>query len=129
MFHLVPISGDERGSGEFGKEEASSHSRARENRHTNTGPASIIQQPHCLDRSVSTLVLPVIVGVVVVIHPIRPDEIEALSNLLNQPVQRLLVLAVVLGSLLAKRPFVLALPVLLYMRAAEKGGRVPPDKN
>ena len=94
--------------GEWGKEEASSHSRARENRHTNTSPASIVQQPHCLGRGVSTLVLLVVVGVVVGIHPVGPDEIEALPNPLNQPVQRLLMFAVVLGSLLAKSPFVLA---------------------
>ena len=95
------------------KEEAPDHSPAKENTHTSTGPASIIQQPQCLGRIVTTLVLPDIVGAVVVIHPIRPDEIEALSNLLNHPVQRRLVLVVVLGSLFATWPLVLAMLFLL----------------
>ena len=92
-----------------------------ESKHTNTGPASIIQQPHCLGRGVSTFVLPVIVGVVVVIHPVRPDEVDALSNLFNQPVQRLLMLAVVLCSLFAKWSSVLAMFLLSWTATVGEG--------
>jgi hypothetical protein len=71
-------------------------------KHTNTSATSIIQQPHALCLG-SLLLLPSLLVIVLVInHPVRPDEVDPGPDLLNQLVQRLLVLAVVARGLLAK---------------------------
>jgi len=57
---------------------------------------------------VFTLDLAIILSLVIVIDPVRPNKIDPLPDLFDQLVQRLLMLAVVAGSLFAKQSFALA---------------------
>lgn len=75
---------------------------------TSPSPASVIQQPHAPFPNLLLLRLPIIIlTTLIVIDPVDTKKVESRPDLLNQLVERLLVLGVIRGCLLAEVPLAL----------------------